>query len=126
MSVENLESNFLYQATMANLMLLSGQATRPVDVLFFHDRAYGDFTNLFEKARELYKTGTVRFISTPNTDGARFKGNVPGEASPGKIWTREQLLGQGIPDEIILHPNSPSHQTREENEAFLELSRMME
>lgn len=125
MGAENFDSNFLYQANMANLMLLSGQAPNSADAVFLHDRSYGDFTNLFEMAGGIYKTGVARFIATPNTDGARFGRNIPGEASPGKIWTRTQLLRQGVPDEMILHPDSPSHQTREENNAFLELSMEM-
>lgn len=125
MGAENLDTNFLYKAYTANLMLLSGQAPNLVDAVFFHDRSFGDFTSLFEMAGRMYKTGVTRFIATPNTDGARFGGNIPGEASPGKIWTRGQLLEQGVPNEIILHPDSPSHQTREENNAFLELSMKM-
>lgn len=123
--IEDLDANFLYLANKANLMLLSGQAPKPVDALLFHDRAHGDFTNLFETAGRMYKTRAVRFIATPNTDGSRFGGNIQGEASPGKIWTRRQLLEQQIPDEIILHPDIPSLQTREENDAFLELSMKM-
>lgn len=125
MSVENFDANFLYQANLANLMLLSGQTPTPVDAIFFHDRSFGDFTNLFEMTEEMYKNGVTRFIATPNTDGARFGRNIPGEASPGKIWTRAQLLKQGVPDQIILHPNLSSHYTREENDAFLELSMRM-
>lgn len=125
LSTENFDTNFLYQTNMANLMLLSGQAPSSVDAVFFHDRCYGDFTGLFEMAGRMYRTGVARFIATPNTDGARFGGNIPGEASPGKIWTREQLVRQGIPDEIILHPVSVSSHTNEENDAFLELSMKM-
>lgn len=125
MSAENFDANFLYQANMANLILLSGQAPDSVDAVFFHDRSYGDFTNLFEMAGRMYRTGVVRFIATTNTDGARFGGNIPGEASPGKVWTRAQLRGQDVPDELILHPDSVSHHTREENDAFLELSIQM-
>lgn len=122
MQIEGLDAKFLYLANKANLMLLSGQTPTPVDALLFHDRAYGDYTNLFETAGRLYKTGAVKSIATPNTDGARFGGNIPGEASPGKEWTRRQLLEQQVPNEVILHPYIPSSQTREENDGFLELS----
>lgn len=120
------DPNFLYNTTLANLMLLSRQPQKPVDVLFFHDRSFGDFTNLFEMAGEVYKRGITRFIAIPNTDGARFGGNIPGEASPGKDWTIKRLLEQQVPLENILQPDTPSHHTREENDAFLELSMKME
>lgn len=117
--------DFLYQANRANLMLLSGQPGKAVDAIFFHDRAYGDFTNLFGMAARMYKSGIARFIATPNTDGARFGSDIPGEASPGKDWTVQQLLAQQIPLENIYHPRIPSHHTLEENSAFLDLSRNM-
>jgi len=120
------DPNFLYLAATANLMLLSGQTQKPVDVLFLHDRSYGDSTNLFEMAGEMYKRGTIKFIATPNTDGTRFGGNIPGEASPGKEWTIRRLLEQQVPLENILQPDTSSHNTRQENDAFLELSMKME
>lgn len=126
MNTENLDSNFLYQANMANLILLSGQAQKSVDVLFFHDRSYGDFTNLFEIAGNLYRTGATEFIATPNTDGARFGKNIPREASPGMDWTVKHLQEQQVPLESIFHPETPSHHTWEENNSFLELSMKME
>lgn len=125
MSAENLSSDFLYKVNTANLMLLSGRSRGPVDAIFFHDRSFGDFTNLFEIAGTMYKSETATFIATPNTDGARLGRNIPGEASPGKDWTVRQLLKQEVPVESILHPDTPSHHTREENTSFLELSMRM-
>lgn len=125
MRAENLDANFLYQANIANLMLLSGQAPDSVNAVFFHDRSFGDFTNLFEMAGRMYRTGVARFIVTPNTDGARFGRNIPREASPGKDWTIRHLLEQQVPTESILYPDTPSHHTRQENDSFLQLSMEM-
>ena len=122
MNIEDLKADFLYQANRANLLLLSSQPPKLVDAIFFHDRSYGDFTNLLEMAGVMYKTGAARFIATTNTDAARFGGNIPGEASAGKDWTVKHLLEQQVPIESILHPDTPSHHTREENNSFLELS----
>ena len=123
MDVEKFGADFFYQANRANLMLLSGYPPKTIDVIFFHDRSYGDFTNLFQMAASMYKSGIARFIATPNTDGARFGRNIPREASPGKEWVTRQLLALHLPIESIIRPDMPSHHTWEENNAFLQLAR---
>lgn len=119
------DPDFIYQVNKANLMLLSSQPPRTVDVVFLHDRSFGDFINLFEMAARMYQSRVARFIATTNTDGARFGRNIPGEASYGKEWTIQHLIEQQIPRDSIYLPDIPSHHTREENTSFLDLSRKM-
>lgn len=109
----------LYQATV---MVLSGQPQKPVDVLFFHNRSYGDYTDLFEIAGEMFRRGRVRLIAVTNNEGERYGGTNPFEANPGKTWCIENLLTQGIPIESIIYPDTMTFHTRQENDAFLELS----
>lgn len=109
----------LYQATV---MLLSGQPQKPVDVLFFHNRSFGDYTDLFEIAGEMFRRGRVRFIAVTNNEGERFGSTVSSEANPGKTWCTENLLTRGIPIENISYPHAMAFHTRQENYAFLELS----
>lgn len=121
MSVENFgEIAKLYQATV---MVLSGRPKEPVDVLFFHNRSFGDYTNLFEMAGEMFRRGGIRFMAVTNNEGERFGSNVPFEANPGvteciRCLTEEQH----IPLENILHPETKAFNTRQENNTFLELS----
>lgn len=110
----------LYQATV---MLLSGRADKPVDVLFFHNHAIGDYTGLFEIAGEDFHKENARFIAVTNNEGERFGSVVPFEANPGKtecirILQEEQL----IPIQSIPVPEMSAFHTRKENDAFLELS----
>lgn len=124
MATENLnDASKLYRATV---MLSSGEPQQPVDVLFFHNRSYGDYTGLFEIARKMFEEGRVRFIAVTNNEGERVGSTIPFEANPGKTWCIENLMAQQIPAGNILYPYTMAFQTREENNAFLELSRQME
>lgn len=118
MSTENFDAQ-LYQATV---MLLSGEPRQPVDVLFFHNRSFGDYTGLFEIAEEMFRRERVRFIAVTNNEGERVGSTVPFEANPGKTWCINNLLTQGIPIENISYPHAMAFHTRQENAAFLELS----
>lgn len=111
----------LYQATV---MLLSGQPNRPVDVLFVHSHALGDYTGLFEIAGDYFHRGRARFIAVTNNEGERFGSTLPFEANPGKtesirILREEQLIPR---QEDIPVPEMAAFHTRQENDAFLELS----
>lgn len=118
MPAENFDAK-LYQAVV---MLSSGQPEQPVDVLFVHNRSFGDYTHLFEIAGEMFRRGRVRFIAVTNNEGERVGSTVPFEANPGKTWCAENLLTQGIPTENIIYPNTMAFHTRQENYAFLETS----
>lgn len=124
MSVENFgDIAKLYQVTV---MLLSGRAKQPVDVLFFHNRSFGDYTNLYEMAGEMFKRGRVGFIAVTNNEGERFGSTVPYAANPGMTEHIRRLTEeQQIPPENILHPETRAFHTRQENDAFLELSKQM-
>lgn len=121
MSTENLNNAAkLYQATV---MLLSGRADKPVDVLFFHNHAYGDYTGLFEIAGETFHKGRTRFVAVTNNEGERFGSIVPFEANPGKTECIRRLTEeQRIPITSILLPETQAFHTRGENDTFLELS----
>ncbi|MDP3733416.1 MAG: hypothetical protein Q8Q91_02630, partial [Candidatus Daviesbacteria bacterium] len=106
----------LYQATV---MLLSGQPKGEVDVLFFHNRSFGDYTGLFEIAGEMFSKGRVRFFAVTNNKGERYNSTTPFEANPGKTWCIENLLTQQIPPEAIIIPETQAFNTRQENEAFV-------
>lgn len=121
MFVEDFDAK-LYQATV---MLLSGQPQKPVDVLFFHNRSFGDYTDLFEIAGEMFQRGRVRFIAVTNNEGERVGSTVPLEANPGKTWCINNLLAQGIPIESIIYPDTMAFHARQENDTFLKLSRQM-
>lgn len=116
----NEEEAKFYQATV---MLLSGQPRNPVDVLFFHNRSFGDDTDLFEMAGEMFQAGRVRLIAVTNNEGERFGSTTPFEANPGMTYYIRHLTEeQQIPSEYILHPSTKAFNVREENDAFLELS----
>lgn len=108
----------------ASVMVLSGRPTKTVDVLFFHNRSFGDYTDLFEMAGEIFRKGSVRFVTVTNNEGERFGSTIPFEANPGmteciRCLTEEQQ----IPSENILVPKTKAFHTRQENNTFLELSR---
>lgn len=124
MSVENfIDAAKFCQATV---MVLSGQPRKPVDALLFHNRSFGDYTGLFEMAEEMLRRGRVRFIAVTKNEGERYGSTVPFEANPGKTWCINNLLTQGIPTENIIFPNTMAFHARQENDAFLELSKQME
>ena len=105
----------LYQATV---MLLSGQPRGGVDVLFFHNRSFGDYTGLFEIARAMIRQ--VGFITITNNEGERVGSITPYEANPGMSWCINQLTQKHrVPPEKILHPDMRAFHTRHENEAFV-------
>ena len=117
MGIETIE---LYQATV---MLLSGQPRGEVDVLFLHNRSFGDYTGLFEMAQAMIRQDVVRFITVTNNEGERVGSTTPFEANPGISWCINQLIyGHHILPERILHPDMKAFHTREENDAFLELA----
>jgi len=125
MSVENFAALAkLYQSTV---MLLSGRPQQQVDVLFFHNRSFGDYTNLFEIAGEMFRRGSIRFIAVTNNEGERFGSSVPFEANPGKTECIKLLTqDHQIPADNIFYPEMKAFNTREENDAFLELSKQNE
>lgn len=122
MSAENLtEVAKFYKAT---LMLSSGAPQQPVDVLFFHNRSFGDYTGLFEIAGEAFHRGRTRFIAVTNNEGERFGSTTPFEANPGMTECIRLLTEvQQIPPEMIIAPETKAFHVRQENAAFLELSR---
>lgn len=122
MSIEDLNNAAeLYQATV---ILLSRKPQQSVDVLFFHNRSFGDYTNLFEIAGKMFRRGRIRFIAVTNNEGERFGSTVPFEANPGKTECIRILTEkQRIPTDKILIPEALAFHTRQENDAFLELSR---
>lgn len=96
----------------------------PVDALFFVNHAYGDYTNLYELAGDLYRTGLVKIIAVTNNEGERFGSTEKFVANPGKtdcirILTEEQK----IPPENILVPQTAAFHTRQESDAFVELAK---
>lgn len=114
---------FLYNVARTDLRLSSGQPSRPVDVIFFHNHAYGDYTGLYELTKAMYRGRRARFIAVTNNEGERFGGTEKFEANPGKtecirILTQEQH----IPKARILVPDMEARHTREENRAFVDLS----
>lgn len=120
MSIEYTELDSFYKAS---IMLLSSKAPQSVDVLFFHNRSYGDYTGLFEVAEHMFRRGWVRFIAVTNNEGERFGSIVPYEANPGKTECIRILEeDHHIPHEVIVVPEITAFHTRQENTAFLELS----
>lgn len=114
----------LYQATV---MVLSGQPDKPVDVLFFHNRSFGDYTGLFEIAGEYSHSDRTRFIAVTNNEGERFGSTTPFEANPGMTECIRCLVEeQYVPIEKIIPPKTKAFHTRQENHAFLELARQQE
>ncbi|OGE32340.1 hypothetical protein A3D83_03540 [Candidatus Daviesbacteria bacterium RIFCSPHIGHO2_02_FULL_41_10] len=110
----------LYQSTVR---VLSSAPRSPVDVIFFHNRSYGDATGLFDIIYESIKTGTAEFVAVTNNEGERFGSDVPHEANPGKTEYIRQLLTLGIPEERIKIPKLEAYHTRQENTAFLNLAK---
>lgn len=122
MTVENFSDEV--KARQAIIMVLSGQPTKSVDVLFLHNRSFNDYTNLFEMTGAMFQRGRVRFIAVTNNEGEKFGSTVPFEANPGMTECIRHLTEeQQIPPENILYPKTKAFNTREENDAFLELSR---
>lgn len=117
--IENLDSRDVYQATS---MLLGGHPSKPVDVLFFHGRSYGDHAGLFELAADLIHHEMVSAIALFNNEGERFGSSIPFEANPGKTWHREQLIKYGVPEDRILFAAKGGYHTKWENDDFLRLA----
>lgn len=112
----NPEALKFYQATVR---VLSSAPNSPVDVIFFHNRSYGDNTGLLSIAEESIKIGAAGFIAVTNNEGERFGSDVPFEANPGKTEYIRRLLTLGIPEEKIIIPTLKAYHTRQENTAFL-------
>lgn len=118
------DPKFLYNAYRANLMLLSGRPQKHVDVLFFHNRSFGDYTGLYEMARSMYQERQARFIAITNNEGETYLNPTePFVANPGKTECIRKLTeGSRILRRRILIPEMKALHTREENTAFLDLS----
>ena len=119
MNVESDASN-LYRASV---MLLSDRPTKPVDAVFFHNRSYGDDTNLLSLAARFITKGRARFVVVTNNEGERFGSDIPYEANPGKTYYINSLRERGVPQEAIVVPDQMAFHTRQENDAFIKVSR---
>ncbi|MDO8573443.1 MAG: hypothetical protein Q7R77_01705 [Candidatus Daviesbacteria bacterium] len=117
--IDNLDSRNIYQATT---MLLSGRPTKPVDVLFFHGRLFGDDTGLFELAADLVKNKMVGIVALFGNEGERVGSNIPFEANPGKTWYRKQLIEYGVPPDQIIFAAEGGYHTELESDGFLTLA----
>ncbi len=114
---------FLYNANRATLLLLSGRPSKPVDVLFFHNRSFGDYTGLYEMARAMYRKRVARFIAVTNNEGEQYNSDIKFIANPGKTECIRKLTeGSRILRRRILIPKMEARHTRQENTAFLNLS----
>lgn len=109
----------------ATLMVLSNYPPKPVDVLFFYGRSFGDETDLFELAASLYHEEIVSHIAIVNTEGQKFGSTAPFEAHIGKTEFRRRLRDLGVPDQKIVEPREPGYHTRQETDAFMQLAREM-
>lgn len=112
-------TNF-YQATVR---VLSDRPTNPVDVVFFHNRSYGDDTGLLTITRDILTEGKTRFIAITNNEGERYGSTIPFEANPGKTEHIRRLRIIGVPDAVIAVPDIKAFNAREENTAFLALAK---
>lgn len=109
-----------YQATV--IVLSDRDVPTNLDAVFFHNRSYGDDTNLPRLAAEIIRMGRARFIAVTNNEGERFGSDIPYEANPGKTYYIDRLLSIGVPTYTIVVPERPAFHAREENKAFIELS----
>ena len=101
----------------ATTVLLSDWPSEQVDALFFHGRSHGDDDGLFEIAAEFYRHGTRIVLN--GSDGERRGGITPGEAWPGKAPWTERLKALGVTDIVY---SEPAFDSKQENEAFLDLA----
>lgn len=107
----------------ASVRILSDRPADPVNSLFLHNRSYGDDTGLLEIAREMILGGRTKFVALPNNEGERYGSTIAYEANPGKTEYIRRLLALGIPEDRIVITDLPASNTREENTAFIHLSR---
>ncbi len=120
MSFHETELLNFYQATVR---VLSDKPQNPVDVVFFHNRSYGDDTGLLAITSEVLTEGKARFIAVTNNEGERYSSVIPFEANPGKTEYIRRLRIIGIPDGAIAIPDMKAFNAREENTAFLALAK---
>lgn len=116
---EGVDSSLLLRAES---MLQKHELPHPVDALFLHGRSYYDHDGLFEIISDFYQKGKIKFVVLPDSEGERFGGNRPREASPGKTVYIATLEYYGIPREHILIAGHAYH-TKAENDAFLKLAK---
>lgn len=119
---ENPHSIDPFEIFKAGLMLEGTKPPKPVDVLFFHSRAFGDETGLFELASALYHEGLVKQVILPNTEGEREGSFIPFEANRGKIAYTSDLVQMGVSKKDILYGGSGKN-TKTESEGFLALAK---
>jgi uncharacterized SAM-binding protein YcdF (DUF218 family) len=107
----------------AMAMVLSDNIPKQgADVALFFGQTDDMCEGLFERAAELLRAGTVRYIAITGSKGERFGGTIPGECWAGGAAWRERLVAQGIPDEKIL-TSRPSFHTRDDADGLCELAR---
>lgn len=94
----------------------------PLDALFLYSRSAGDDEGLFELAAALARHGRVGHIVINGADGRAAGGTRPGEAWPGRDAYLGRLEGLGVPPGRVVAA-APSTHTREENTAYVQLSR---
>lgn len=107
-----------YEAT---LRVLSDWPPKPVEVVFFHGRSFGDETGLFELVSEMYRLDAIRYVALFNNEGERVGSTIPYQANPGKTYYSRRLQEMGVdPNRILLA--DPAYHTRQENETFCKLA----
>lgn len=114
----------------ATVLSLNDFPKNKVDAAFFHGRAVWnekglgeDHGGLFEFAAGLYHDNWVDYIAINNSEGQGVDTPEPQSAWPGRDVYVARLLAQGVPGERIVPTNIPALQTRQENDAFLDLAK---
>ncbi len=114
------ESANLYRASV---MVLSDRPPHSVDVIFFHNRSFGDDSGLQDIAATMIAARQARIIAVTNNEGQRYDSDIPYEANPGKTHYKRTLMEKGVPEEAIVIPEREAFHVRQENTVFIEESR---
>jgi len=106
--------NYERSLCVATIMALSDWPREPVDAIFFHARAQEDDDGLFALSARLINSGLARFVAINGFDGLAN--------APGKEHYIINLIKAGVESSKIFI-SDPASNTKEENNAFLELSK---
>lgn len=82
----------------------------------------GDGKAILDLAAMLVRESVVNHIALNGFDGRRMGGTVPGEASEGRNYYHDRLVNEGGVVSKRIYDTQPAFNTREENDAFLQLA----
>lgn len=119
---KDLEDHFL--KPLASVMkILSNDLLPPrLDAIFFFGRAKGDDGDeLFDLATELVTSRQALYLVINGAEGEREGGTVPGQSWAGMSEWVKRFRQRGVSLSTIV-TSDPAFNTRQENDAFLDLA----